>query len=1255
MLENLRENSCGTYAFRYYSNRDIREIFAHFNTQRNLSCLILKSCVSFLIVNPINASNPTEATNSQLVAHKVIKFLQNSEGLQYLNLSNCKLQKKYIRLVCEALKFTNLLHINLSGNNIHNDEVELLVHGIARSTSLQHLELGCSLIQEGLQSICNAIKNSNLKTLNLNHNCITDAVAVDLASFIIRDSIENLQLKECSLKYNGIKALIECLVKVKSLKFLDLSHNRIADTSLDVAAVTSSNTNLEHLDLSYCEMCEGIMIKIFETNFKVLKALNFSGNRITESAVPHLINLVRNATSLQVICLSECCLQESGLIKIFSHIISVLKHVDLSSNPVSNNAAKSVADVICKDVEHLDLSNCQLQEEGFSLILKAVRFCECELKYIDLNSNHISIALAEDVAALISGNHRLDYLCLSNCSLLKEGFLKIANALEKTDWLISLDISSNSITDEVGVKTLALSDVFVRSSQLKHLNLSHCETKFLHRLLKGAMNLRFFKCINCSYCKIDEKEANLLSGLVDTNSTMEQLILANCELTPEQLGKILNKLKDIVTLKHLNLSGNKITEEVITTLAEVISCSPMEHLELSHCSLDINSVIVNTVANSVNTLQYLGLSCNNISNDDTSHIASAIVANSNLHHINLTNNNIAEQGLKIILNAMAKINSLQSINLHSYSITDDLAVDLEKVATNNVGLETILVEKYKIQNVQLEKVPESASKLVVTMLCINDQVIKDSEAYTFETIINNKNLIKNSSSINTIDLANCVIKEPQVLKIVKAIKQYSTLLHLNLNGVSITEVIQNELVSLVAHNTMLKHLELANCQIKENFFSHALKEIEHLNFSQNSIGTVVASTQNVLFESTKLKYLKMADCELSEVKDLCVTETLIHLDLSNNPNLHAGDVANLLAKNTKLQHLNLCNCGFDSSSGVLKILKVLKQLTGLLYYNLGSNRLENQLDTVASETAEMITNNKHIEEVHLPHCQFQDKDEEIILEAMTKISSLKHVDICHSFNQSSNQFIKAVFVENPNLEIFVIAELVLFRNELQNFCDDLSKFRIRHVSLYQCCISNKQLNQLCEMFSINPKVTHLSITDCLFSDKYGGMSKIFSFLKSTESLKHIDLNSVALTEDSLEVLIAANPDIKHFSLIDCKLQLSRVKNLPEVNKLSKVNMLSKVNLFRAFKSTRMLEYFSIKDIVITEQSSIEKSSTEQSSTDKSSTEQISIKKAAQNKVVQKKAVQTKAVQNKAIQNRAVQNKVVQNKAVQKISLKILHH
>ena len=153
-----------------------------------------------------------------------------------------------------------------------------------------------------------------------------------------------------------------------------------------------------------------------------------------------------------------------------------LKHLDLSFNVISDEAAKHVADLItkCTKLESLILCNCELQERGLTFIVKSV--CKSvKLKYIDLKSiQFINNSLAGEMVIFILENHRLDHLCLSDCALREEGLLRIVDALKKAKLIQHLDISSNFITDKVASK-LASTDLLFERSQLQHLNISQCQ------------------------------------------------------------------------------------------------------------------------------------------------------------------------------------------------------------------------------------------------------------------------------------------------------------------------------------------------------------------------------------------------------------------------------------------------------------------------------------------------------------------------------------------------------------------------------------------------------------------------------------------------------------------------------------------------------------------------------------------------------------------------------------------------------------
>ena len=693
----------GTYVFRDCSHQEIEKNLSMLSFQKSISQLVLKKFIN------LSTKNFNE-------------LFENKVSLQCLNLLDCRLQNHLIKSLCHVLKILHHLHhIILSGNNICNESAKCLANSISDMTKLQHLELErCNLHGEGLASIFNVIVSKRLLTLNLNYNIITDQVANKLAQTITENScIEVVQLSRCSLQYNGIRAILLALGKIESLKLFDISCNKISDPSLNVGAVISANIHLEQLNFSHCQFKPEHMIELFKENKLNIKSLDLSGNHIPETATVYLTRLLSNATCLQHLSLSKCNLQATVINYILSNIKHSLKLLDLSYNTIPTTTAEILADVIHKsvDLEHLDLSNCEVEKEQLHLIFKALTKA-FNLRFLDLTSIPLYNTLADDLAKIISNNnHALDHLSLSKCSLTIEGFLIVADALKMTAVPKHLSISSNHIVSRV-MDTLTTSELFFENSQLEHLDISECQwdKNSLTKMFVATINLHGLRCINCSGCKMDLTNYHCLGQTITNNDTLEQIVLANCALSATGLVRILSALKMLKTLRYLDVSSNQITSKAITALGEVVSYNQIEHLDLSHCSLGANCTVVLTAIANSGTLQYLDLSYNDITDDEASCVASAITANEYLHHINLTKNKFGRNSLEMILKSMIIISSLWYVNLDSYVIFGQLTSHLVAIAKNNPGLETMVILEENLKIVTLSKVNSKQGLLCADFL-----------------------------------------------------------------------------------------------------------------------------------------------------------------------------------------------------------------------------------------------------------------------------------------------------------------------------------------------------------------------------------------------------------------------------------------------------------------------------------------------------------------------------------------------------------
>ena len=132
-----------------------------------------------------------------------------------------------------------------------------------------------------------------------------------------------------------------------------------------------------------------------------------------------------------------------------------------------------------------------------------------------------------------------------------------------------------------------------------------------------------------------------------------------------------------------------MTVDVTKILAVTIICNLIEYLNLKECLKGINSSNVLTAFANSGTLQYLDLSYNDISDDEASGVASIVASNNYLHDINISVNLLASKSIQIILNVVVKIGLIQFLDLISYSLSDEVATNLDEVAVNNIGLKVL--------------------------------------------------------------------------------------------------------------------------------------------------------------------------------------------------------------------------------------------------------------------------------------------------------------------------------------------------------------------------------------------------------------------------------------------------------------------------------------------------------------------------------------------------------------------------------------
>ncbi|QIV95135.1 leucine-rich repeat domain-containing protein [Allofrancisella frigidaquae] len=183
----------------------------------------------------------------------------------------------------------NIKHLHLSGNNIGDEEVELIV---GKLTGLESLDVSNNRITDkGVGDIVSRLPS--LKVLNLNCNEVTDKAVECIVSEM--KSLESLKL--CGNKISNLSITDSHAFGLSKLKSLDISGYKI---SHPLAYNIGQYLNLRSLYLSNCE--------IFDINWllklSALESLDLSNSETID--YPRVKKLTEGLPNLKYLNISNC-------------------------------------------------------------------------------------------------------------------------------------------------------------------------------------------------------------------------------------------------------------------------------------------------------------------------------------------------------------------------------------------------------------------------------------------------------------------------------------------------------------------------------------------------------------------------------------------------------------------------------------------------------------------------------------------------------------------------------------------------------------------------------------------------------------------------------------------------------------------------------------------------------------------------------------------------------------------------------------
>ncbi|XP_060098464.1 leucine-rich repeat-containing protein 34 [Heteronotia binoei] len=239
-------------------------------------------------------------------------FLQDNHTLRYLNLMFNDIGTAGAESIAKALRRNETLtHLRMTGNKIENKGGMYFAAMLQINATLQKLDLGdCDLRTQSLIAFATVLShNTSVKAINLNRPILyseEEESTVHIALMLRTNSaLVELHLCKHEMKNFGIERLCDALYENRSLRYLDLSCNKITrDGVRFLGKLLKLNNTLEILDLNFNRIEDDGAFYLSEAlalQNRTLQALSVTNNNITGEGLVALADAMRTNEVLSYI------------------------------------------------------------------------------------------------------------------------------------------------------------------------------------------------------------------------------------------------------------------------------------------------------------------------------------------------------------------------------------------------------------------------------------------------------------------------------------------------------------------------------------------------------------------------------------------------------------------------------------------------------------------------------------------------------------------------------------------------------------------------------------------------------------------------------------------------------------------------------------------------------------------------------------------------------------------------------------------
>ena len=577
-------------------------------------------------------------------------------------------------------------------------------------------------------------------------------------------------------------------------------------------------------------------------------------------------------------------------------------------------------------------------------------------------------------------------------------------------------------------------------------------------------------------------------------------------------------------------------------------------------------------------LIYLDLSDNDVG-DAALELADAIRSwgkNPPLRQLYLARCSMPDKGMAEILKALSGCKKLQTLNIENATFGESGHILASTIRSwgDNPSLEVLNLAKSTISLDSRTELLKSLSS------CKGLKSLLLGKTHLQRTGMHMARSIKSwgaDAPLEELGLEGCFLDEDDCTKLLQALANCKSLVHLDLSGNTLGEAGHDlaKCFFIWGDNVSLQTLQMSNCAMSVEVWCDLMKHfsttknLTHLDLSENNLDEAerhLASSIECWGDCPQLSVLNLEKCAMPEnvwavlFDALSTCRNIKSMNLSQNVMGAAGQNFARYIKswgpNPPLTTLYLNSCGMsvDNWNIVLQSLFTCKNLSGLILSN-------NSLNEAAAHLVELFRSfgeDNCLRVLFLRKCSLPPDICTNLLRILAAFSKLTVLDLSFSnLKISGHQLAHAIrcWGTNPDLQILYLRSCSLTEEACSEIITSLTNCKgLTSLDLTGSHLGKAALQLKCYLETITEVLEALCLDRCSIPNEVSG--QMVSVLSSCKNLRHFSLPGNTLT--GVFCNFVPHACLSHVDLSDSTLGKADLKHLAELIEQKKVSNLSEL-------------------------------------------------------------------------------------------------